>query len=125
MKVLSTIALALTSEYYAISIEQAEEFVAGILYGLIAKDDLKLIETCLTDADGVEKEVNEAITDFMKGDIASILAGVDVNVNRWLCACYGHGIDCGLFLSKIWAPKILFLHKTVSLRCYSGVTRGI
>ena len=78
MKVLSTIALAVVSDYYAISIEQAEEFIAGMLYGLIQKDDLKYIETCLTDADGVEKEVNDAITDFMKGDIASILAGVEV-----------------------------------------------
>ena len=78
MRVLSTIALAAVSEYYAISIAQAEEFIAGMLYGLIQKDDLKYIQTCLTDADSVEKEVNEAITDFMKGDISSILAGVEV-----------------------------------------------
>ena len=43
MKVLSTIALAVVSDYYAISIEQAEEFIAGMLYGLIQKDDLKYI----------------------------------------------------------------------------------
>lgn len=78
MKVLSTIALSMVSEYYAISIQQAEEFVGGIIYGLIQKDDLKRIETCLTDADQVEKEVNEAIQDFMKGDVASILSGIEV-----------------------------------------------
>ena len=78
MKVLSTIALMTVSEYYAISIQQAEEFIGGILFGLIQKDDLKAIETCLTDGDQVEKEVNEAIQDFMKGDVASILAGVEV-----------------------------------------------
>ena len=78
MKVFSTIALMAVSEYYAISIQQAEEFIGGLLYGLIQKDDLKAIETCLTDGDQVEKEVNEAIEDFMKGDIASILAGVEV-----------------------------------------------
>ena len=78
MKVLSSLAVMMVSEYYAISIQQAEEFVAGVLYGLIQKDDLKYIQTCLTDADQVEKEVNEAIEDFMKGDVASIIAGVEV-----------------------------------------------
>ena len=78
MKVFSTIALLTVSEYYAISIQQAEEFLGGLLFGLIQKDDLKAIETCLTDGDQVEKEVNEAIQDFMKGDVASILAGVEV-----------------------------------------------
>ena len=78
MKVLSSLALVAVSEYYAISIQQAEEFIGGILYGLIQKDDLKAIETCLKDGDQVEKEVNEAIEDFMKGDVASILDGVEV-----------------------------------------------
>ena len=78
MRVLSTLAVALVSDYMAINIQQAEEFIGGILFGLIQKDDLKAIEQCLTDGDQVEKEVNEAIQDFMKGDVASILAGVEV-----------------------------------------------
>ena len=78
MKVLSTLTVMMVSEYYAISILQAEEFVAGILFGLIQKDDLKYIQTCLTDADTVEEQVNDAISDFMKGDISSILAGIEV-----------------------------------------------
>ena len=41
MKVLSSLALVMVSDYYAISIQEAEEFVGGILYGLIQKDDLK------------------------------------------------------------------------------------
>ena len=78
MRVFSTLALYTVSQYYAISVEQAEEFLAGMVYGLIQKDDLKAFETCLTDADKVEKEVNEAITDIMKGDVTSIIAGVEV-----------------------------------------------
>ena len=77
MKVFSTIAVLAASEY-AITIDQAEQFIGGLIYGLIQKDDLKEIETCLTDADQVEKEVNDAITDFMKGDIADIMAGVEL-----------------------------------------------
>ena len=78
MKVLSSLAVLMVSEYYAISIQQAEEFVAGVLYGLIQKDDLEYIQSCLADADQVEKEVNEAITDFEKGDVSSIIAGIGV-----------------------------------------------
>ena len=44
MKVFSTIALLTVSEYYAISIQQAEEFLGGLLFGLIQKDDLKAID---------------------------------------------------------------------------------
>ena len=77
MKVLSSIAGLMASQY-AIDIQQAEEFLGGIIYGLIQKDDLKAIETCLKDADTVEKEVNEAVTDFMKGDLNDILAGITV-----------------------------------------------
>ena len=40
MRVLSTIAVAVLSDYYAISVAQAEEFIAGMLYGLIQKDEL-------------------------------------------------------------------------------------
>ena len=77
MKVLSHLAVMMASQY-AINIEQAEEFLGGIIMGLIQKDDLKAIETCLKDGETVEKEVNEAITDFMKGDLDDILAGITV-----------------------------------------------
>ena len=77
MKVLSHLAVMMASQY-AIDIQQAEEFLGGIIYGLIQKDDLKNIETCLKDADTVEQEINEAVTDFMKGDLNDILAGITV-----------------------------------------------
>ena len=40
-----------------------------MIFGLIQKDDLPLIQTCLTDAENIDKEINEAVTDFAKGDI--------------------------------------------------------
>ena len=77
MKVLSHLAVMMASQY-AINIQQAEEFLGGIIFGLIQKDDLKNIETCLTDGEAVEKQVNEAVEDFMKGDLQDILAGITV-----------------------------------------------
>ena len=63
---------------FAISLQDAEEFLGGLIYGLIQKDDLKDIETCLQDATTVEQEINDAIADFMKGDIQSIIQGVEL-----------------------------------------------
>ena len=77
MKVLSTIA-AFTASQYAIEVNQVEELLGGMMYGLIQKDDLSNIEKCLTDADQVVAEVNEAVADIMKEDISDILAGVEV-----------------------------------------------
>ena len=77
MKVLSSLAVIVAPQY-AINIQEAEEILGGLLYGLIQKDDLSKIELCLKDADVVEQEINEAVEDFMKGDVTDILAGVTV-----------------------------------------------
>ena len=77
MKVLSTIA-AFTASQYAIEVNQVEELLGGMIYGLIQKDDLHYIETCMDDTDKVVKEVNEAITDIMKEDVTDIINGVKV-----------------------------------------------
>ena len=85
MRVLSTMAAIALNSYDEngnpippIPVTQIEEFLGGLVYGLIQKDDLKEIESCMTDADQVEKEVMEALNDIMKGDIEDILAGVEV-----------------------------------------------
>ena len=77
MKVLSSLAVLVLSQEMAISVKNAEDLIAGVIYGLIQKDDLKYLETCLTDSDTVAEEVNEAVEDFMKGDIESIIKGVE------------------------------------------------
>ena len=77
MKVLSSLALIYAPQY-AINIQEAEELLGGLIYGLIQKDDLSKIEVCLKDATTVEAEVNEAVQDFMKGDVQDILAGITV-----------------------------------------------
>ena len=35
--------------------DNVEEFIAGLIFGLIQKDDLSNIQACLTDADTLEK----------------------------------------------------------------------
>ena len=47
-----------------------------MIFGLIQKDDLPLIQTCLTDAQTIDQEVNEVVTDFAKGDLSDIVDGV-------------------------------------------------
>ena len=79
MKVLSTIALLAGAEHsLRISVNDVENFIAGLIYGLIQEDDLAKIQQCLTDADTLENEIVEAFNDFSKGDVASIMSGIEV-----------------------------------------------
>ena len=76
-KIASAVVVAL-AHYSAFDVHDVEEFLGGMIMGLIQKDDLTKIEQCLTDGEGLEKEVQEAITDFMKGDLQDIMAGVEL-----------------------------------------------
>ena len=76
MRVLTAIALAIGSQK-AGDVEMVEEFVAGLIYGLIKKDDLTEIEQCLTDAGSLQDEIVTAIHDFEKKDLKDIIAGVE------------------------------------------------
>ena len=68
--------IALVSNYSAFSPADVENFLGGFIFGLIQKDDLSQIQKCLSDAGGLEKEIEEAFTDFAKGDVADIMAGI-------------------------------------------------
>merc|ERR1712100_242380 len=63
---------------YMVNLPEAEEFLAGMIEGLIQKDDLKNIQTCLTDGDTVVAEITSAVSDIEKGDVADIIKGVQV-----------------------------------------------
>uniref|UniRef100_A0A7S3CRK9 Uncharacterized protein n=1 Tax=Strombidium rassoulzadegani TaxID=1082188 RepID=A0A7S3CRK9_9SPIT len=76
MKTLSHL-LVLAGSQYAINVQDAEQFLGGVIFGLIQKDDLSEIKQCLTDAEGVEEEVNKAIEYFAKGDVQDILLGIE------------------------------------------------
>jgi len=63
---------------YLVNLPEAEEFLAGMIQGLIQKDDLKNIQTCMTDGDTVVAEITTAVSDIEKGDVADIISGITV-----------------------------------------------
>ena len=56
--------------------EQVTEFVAGIIDGLIGKNDLPELQKCMKDSADLDRDIEEAINDFSKGDVADIIKGV-------------------------------------------------
>ena len=70
-------ATANTAVYqYLVNLPEAEEFLAGMIQGLIQKDDLKNIQNCLTNGETVVAEITTAVSDIEKADVADIIAGV-------------------------------------------------
>merc|ERR1712167_73684 len=57
--------------------DQVAQFVAGIIDGLIGKNDLPEIQKCLKDSGNLDKDIEEAISDFEKGDVPDIIKGVE------------------------------------------------
>ena len=48
----------------AINVKQVEDFVNGLLTGLVQDDSLTKVQACLTDAKSVESDLTTAIADF-------------------------------------------------------------
>ena len=69
-------AASIIATNYSMDIEGAEEFVAGVMYGLIQKDDLPEIQKCLTNGEKLEVEITNALSDFSKGDIQDMIKAV-------------------------------------------------
>lgn len=49
---------------FAITMEDTVEAVAGIVDALVEVDHLKDIQTCIKDVEVLQKEVNDAVSDF-------------------------------------------------------------
>ena len=52
-----------------LALYQVEDFIAGLIYGLIEHDDLAAIKTCMTGSEKLENDISEAFINLMKGDI--------------------------------------------------------
>ena len=65
-----------TGYSYSSSILEAEQFIAGMIYGLVESDDLAEIETCLNNASEIKDDVDIVIADMSSGDKAKIFAGI-------------------------------------------------
>lgn len=72
-----------------------ENFLAGVIEGLIGKNDLPEIKKCLNDTSNIESQLALAIGYFEKGDIADIIKGIQIvgsileNLNVILGDCEG------------------------------------
>lgn len=73
MSVTKALAIATVGK---LSGDQVVQFVTGLLDGLVQDNDFDKIKPCLTDAEGIERELAIAIGDFKKKDIADIIKGV-------------------------------------------------
>ena len=71
-------AAVIASQYAGFNPKEVEQFVGGLVFGFIQKDDLTNIETCMKDTDVVAKEMTEAIQDFAKKDLTDIVKGVQI-----------------------------------------------
>ena len=69
-------AASIIATNYSMDISGAEQFVAGVMYGLIQKDDLPEIQKCLKNGEKLEVEITNALSDFSKGDIESMIKAV-------------------------------------------------
>jgi exonuclease VII small subunit len=50
-------------------------FLNGLVTGLVQDDNLENIEKCVTDVEGMDTEIEDALADFKKGGISDIIAG--------------------------------------------------
>jgi hypothetical protein len=57
-------------------VDSVVQVVAGLMQGIIQKDDLKEIQQCLTNAQTLETEVLKAAADFSEGSITGIISGI-------------------------------------------------
>ena len=73
----TTFALAaLAASTNAIDFNGSVNFVAGLMDGLIGKNDLPELQKCMTDDQALVNDINTAISDFEQGSVQSIIAGV-------------------------------------------------
>ena len=74
--IVHAIAAFFASHKHILGNEPVEDFVSGLLFELLGKDLEPDIKNCLNNESGLEKEIEEAIADFKKGDLNDIVKGV-------------------------------------------------
>ena len=75
MKVLSALAYTILGSSDPAA-EQTDEFVAGLINGLIGKNDLTEIEKCLKNTQLLEQNIEVALADVERGDMNDVIKGV-------------------------------------------------
>ena len=65
------------SQYAGFNVKEVEYFVGGLFMGLIQKDDLTEIETCLTDATTLSTLITKAFASFMEKSVEGAIQGIE------------------------------------------------
>jgi len=102
--------------------DQVVDFVEGLLNGLVQDNSFDGIAPCLNDAEGLEVELDIAVTDFKKKDIMDIIAGVSevgkmistVNVDVVDCAAAGPDVKRIEVWSAIFKDPVALFKKAFS-----------
>ncbi|CDW71791.1 UNKNOWN [Stylonychia lemnae] len=106
----------LVSVQTKITAEQAVEVIAGIMDGVILKDDLKELSQCMTDVQDDTDSINQIANDFSSLTLTGILSGIEEFRNLMIklrgdlttCECIRPDVDKFLRWGEIFIePSIL------------------
>jgi len=70
-------ATMLVAEQYDLKPKDAGDFMAGLVEGLLKKDDFKEFKLCIDGAASLENKVATALGEILKGDIGDIVNGFE------------------------------------------------
>ena len=95
--------------------------VAGIMDGVIHKDDLAELQTCMTGADSLTDEFESAVADFEAGGIQGITQGIMevAQIFNDLPQDLGNCVSISDDLSKLGDQLKIFLQPTLLIKTVS------
>ena len=84
-KLVSAAAVAMASnstpELPAIPVLQIEQFVAGLIDGLVNKQDLPELQVCMKDAENLSDDIVTLIADLKQKDLSGIVSALQVVID--------------------------------------------
>ena len=72
----AAVASSATPDLYAMDLASIQLFGAGLVEGLIMKDNLPEMQKCLGDAEAIAPEVQKIANELAKGDMSDIVQGI-------------------------------------------------
>ena len=113
---------ALFMSTQAITAAGVGEIIAGIMDGVIQKDDLKEIQACLVGGDNLSVNIENAVADFKEGDLAGTAEGF-MEIQQFvtkLPAAIGTCEEIRDDLNKFAEWAVIFIEPTVFIKTVSS-----